>query len=862
MANDNVYKEVLSNGITVLINESHEAPVVGCNFWVKTGSVYEKENEKGLTHFIEHLLFKGTKKRAVGQLDKEVKALGGYNNAFTTYDATNFVIVLPSEYVKKALEIEYDALTASVFDEVELNKERQVVLEELKRGLDNPDNFLWQKLMELSFESHYKTPIIGYEENLKKFTRSDIVGYWKKHYSPDNLIVVVSGDVKKDEVMGYVKEIFGRMERPKNVAKEVLPLLALKQNTRFKKYTGEIDGRYLAVAFRIADASNPDTAKMEILSRILGGSESSVFYQSIKEEKQLVDSIDCGIYSGKFGGLFVVVAEPRQGKFSETLKEIFARINELKKTGVKNSDIDKVKSDLIREQSKENMKVENMAINLGDFEMLGDYKKYFEYFSNMKKVTDDDIAEVLRKYISPENANVVVYYPATAKKELEKYNKIKDIKPLLAATPEKKGAQVGKVVKKTLVSGALLLSKKRTSTPVVAIKFIFKGGAIAETDANNGITNLMLDTMFKGTQKMTAKEFAAKIDSLGIVLSKDINKDSFGFSAELTKDNLEDFFEVFSDMVLNPKFDAGEMDKERQDILNRIGKIKDEPAAYADKLFNKELFGQHPYKKSLIGETDSVKNLTVKELKAWHTKFVTPTELIISTVGNADAGEIATMINKCFIGWKGGKKNEIKIPENKMTKGKKYNRQIINKNQVHIILGFLGPKVSSKDVLPFRVLDSIMSGGMNSRLFTEIREKRNLCYTVYSMFDRTLERGAFRVYTATSPENETLAITELMKVLGELYKNGVTEQEVTSAKTYMIGMYKIGMQDYMAQAASYGLYEFWGLGYDMVDRMPEEIAKVTKADVNNVIKKYFELENYSEVVVGPKKSATTKGEKK
>src|SRR5208283_2771214 len=162
MADGQVYKEKLENGVTVIINESHDAHVAACNFWVKVGSSLENDSEKGISHFIEHLMFKGTKKRKVGEIDKEIKELGGYNNAFTSYDNTNYVIVLPSEYVDKAIDIEYDALSASVFDKEEVDKEREVVIEELKRGLDSPGVFLWQKLMESAYDAYYKVPIIGY----------------------------------------------------------------------------------------------------------------------------------------------------------------------------------------------------------------------------------------------------------------------------------------------------------------------------------------------------------------------------------------------------------------------------------------------------------------------------------------------------------------------------------------------------------------------------------------------------------------------------------------------------------------------------------------------------------------------------
>ncbi|OPZ66247.1 MAG: Peptidase M16 inactive domain protein [Candidatus Aerophobetes bacterium ADurb.Bin490] len=207
------------------------------------------------------------------------------------------------------------------------------------------------------------------------------------------------------------------------------------------------------------------------------------------------------------------------------------------------------------------------------------------------------------------------------------------------------------------------------------------------------------------------------------------------------------------------------------------------------------------------------------------------------------------MVEKYFGSWKKGRQPGAKIPV-KITDRKKEKRETFDKNQTHMVIGFLGPKSGSADYYPFRVLDSVLSGGMSSRLFTEVRDKRNLCYTVYSTFDRTVERGAFKIYTATSPENEQAAYDAIMDVLRDLEKNGITEDELKSAKAHINGMYKIGMQDYMGRADSYVSYEILGLGYENVDKFPENINAVTVDDVKAVIKKYFNLDGMTKAVVG------------
>jgi zinc protease len=865
MAEEQVYTEKLDNGITVIISENHTAPVAACNFWVKTGAAFETDSEKGLSHFLEHMMFKGTEKRPVGQIDKEVKELGGYNNAFTSYDATNFVIVLPSDQIDKAIDIEYDALSSSVFDKEEMDKEREVILAELYRGLDNPDVFLWQKFMNLAFDKYYRDPIIGFAGNLKDYTRDDLVKYYTKYYVPENLIIVVSGDVDKAKIMANIRGSFGKLPVKASSAAAVTKTAEglQKQGFNFKSYSGAIDGRYLAIGFKIPDALSQDIPKLEILARVLGGSESSVLYQSVKEDKQLVDDIDSDIFSGKFGGMLVISANVREGKTAEVLQTIFRQIDLLKKSGVSSDQLQRIKSDINREQSKENMQVENMASNLGYYETLGDYKMYYTYNDAIKRVIEPDIKEVMNKYLDTDSADIVLYYPEKKESEFKKLQTADDVRKLMPPAVEKKQEATGVVTKTVLDNGIILIHKKLDNTSIVDMKFSWRGGIVYEGSEDGeykGITNLMLSSMLKGTAKLNATQLANTLDDLGAVLNKDIKRDSYGWAAEVVNTNLEKFMDVLSDITLHPSFDPDEVYKEKKDITNQIEQIKDNPPSYLNKIFNYLFFEWHPYGFPMIGEADTVRRASVKRIRQWHDDYMTPNNLYVTVVGNVDLEVMKSLINNSFKGWKKGKDLKPKLPM-RITNEMKTTREVIDKNQSHIMIGFLGPKSSSEDYFPFRVLDTILSGGMDSRLFSEIREKRNLCYTIYSSFDRNVENGAFRIYTATSPENEKTAIKEIFRVLKDLYDNGVTDAEMKSAKSYISGMYKVGLQDYMAQADSYVSYEIWGIGYKKMDEFLSEIDKVKKQQVNAVIKKYIKLENYTQAVVGPAEKKGKKNDK-
>ncbi len=854
MAELKVFEEKLDNGATVLINENNAAPVAACNFWFGVGAAYENEKEKGLSHIIEHMMFKGTEKRGVGGMDKEIKKMGGYNNAFTSYDATNYIIVIPSEHIMKALEVQYDALTSSVFDREELKKELNVILEELYRGKDSPSTFLFQELMKLSFEKRYHAPIIGYEKNIKSYTSKDVVDYYKKYYLPGNLVISISGDVKKEELLPYIKKTFGTMKTRRTGEVSYNADAGAGGGLKYRAIPGNIESRYLAVAFNIPDVVSGDIPSLEILARILGGTESSRLYRQLREEKQLVNSINSDVFSGKFGGLFIITAEVRKGKYAETLESIFKEIGRVRNHPVMPSETEKVKSDLIREHAGENMKVENIASALGYYETISDYRMYFDYNENLKRVIDTDVIKAAEKYLDPEAVNIVVYYPQKAEKEFEPHKKPENIKKFTRAASIKKKTEAGGVTMEKLDSGIKLIHRKITNTDAVAMRFVFMGGVIYEGGFKEGwyrgITNLMLDTMLKGTEELDAVRLAAEIDRLGAVFVKEIDNDNFGFAGEVINRNFEPFMELVSGIITDPAMGLWEMRKEKRDIINSIKNIKDRPSAYALKVFNEEFFEWHPYGYHIPGSVNSVKRIPLRYLKRWHKRYVTPNNLILSITGNIDKSYIKEVINRHFKGWKKGQNLKPDLPV-RITREKRAIRKKINKKQSHVVIGFLGPKTNSKDYYAFRVFNNILSGGMDSRLFSVVRDKKNLCYSVYSTFDRMLDRGAFRIMAAASPKNEDELVDEVFKLLRNLRKNGVTKEEVRSAKNHINGMYKIGLQDYMARAESYAMYEFWGLGYKNVDWFMKKIKRVNAEDVNRVIRKYIKTGNYTMVIAGP-----------
>lgn len=291
MDKQDVTKVVLDNGMTVLVKETHSAPVIAINTLVKVGYFNEPDSLTGISHLLEHMFFKGTKKRKVGQLRDETRSLGGYLNGGTIYEYTHYYTVLPQRFAKEGLELQSDALLNSVVDSVELGKEKKVVIQEVKRKLDNPDALAWEKLMELAFEKH---PIrrwrMGTEEQNASFARNDLENHYHSFYRPDNIILSIVGDIKTDEILKVVKDYYGDF-RTENTEKKPIPSEPEQKEFKYAQMKGDITQTYLKIGFRIPAKLEQDFFALDVLSHILGHGRSSRLSQVLKEREKLVSFI-------------------------------------------------------------------------------------------------------------------------------------------------------------------------------------------------------------------------------------------------------------------------------------------------------------------------------------------------------------------------------------------------------------------------------------------------------------------------------------------------------------------------------------------------------------------------------------------
>ncbi|NIP30043.1 MAG: hypothetical protein GTO02_07500 [Candidatus Dadabacteria bacterium] len=551
----------LDNGMTVILEENDSSPVVAVNVWVGTGSACEIDGEFGLAHVHEHMLFKGTKKRKVGEIARLVEAGGGDINAYTSFDETVYFVVSASRFLNETLDILSDVVENSTFDPGELEKELEVVVEEIRRGEDSPSRVLSQKMFETAFDVHpYKRPIIGTMESVKSFTREGILNFYKKWYSPQNMILVIVGDFDKGSIKKNIEKTFGNIKK-RSIPECKLPKEPNQNNLKTFVINKDINEGYLSMGYHITSAKDEDTPVIDVISNILGSGDSSRLFRNVKEEKALVNDIYSYAYTPKHEGLFVVGGTLESKKVKEAYKEIIKEIERLKTEPVSSEELSRaiinIESDSI--YSKETM--QGQAQKLGFFELkTNDYKYEREYLNRVKNINEDDIIRISKKYFKKENLTAGVLLPTSknniTESELKElvdntYNEIS----MISDIADEKNEDVQRYV---LDNGIRLLIKENHSVPLFATRAAFLGGSRYEKESNNGISNFVSEMLTRGTKSRTAEEIAMEIESLAGSLEGFSGRNSIGVTVEGLSKNFIKTFEIFSDVILNPTF----LDKE------------------------------------------------------------------------------------------------------------------------------------------------------------------------------------------------------------------------------------------------------------------------------------------------------------
>ena len=857
-----IHKTVLPNGLTVLVNEDHSAPVVAIVTYVKAGYFDETDEQNGLAHALEHMFFKGTEKRGVGDIAKETKASGGYLNAHTIYDNTTYYTVLPSSGFEKGLEIQADAYANSVIDARELAKEMEVIIQEAKRKSDSPAAVATETLYELLHDAHrMRRWRIGREPGLRAFTRELMNGFYRNFYRPGNTILSISGDVDARVAMLRVSEVYGRLEAGEPV-RNPGPPEPDHTGFRYRELSGDIAQSQLVFGWRTPGTLDPDTPALDVAAAVLGTGRASRLYRAVRERK-LASSVSAYDYTPTELGVFVVHAETEPETTAEAARVIWDQMHQVRVGSVNEDELTRVRRIFEARWARRLETAEGRANYLAEWEALGGWALGDEYYKRYMSVSADDIQRVVRKYLAEERAAALIYRPESAPLVAHDAADMKrilgeggsEILPTVPprtgkASPPAKGIELEKEEAGVFVfhtaAGVPVLVRRKAGTPIANIGVYIVGGAVEEEKEQAGLTLLMARTMLKGTTTRSAAQIAEDSEMLGGTIAASAGNDSFGWSLSVPTTRLAEALELLGDVIQRPTFPSDAFETERTVALSNVAMLRDDMYRYPLRLASSVAFKGHPYGDPPMGTEESLRAITAEQAKEWHKSKVLESAVVIGIVADVDPKEAADMVAREFGALEVEKAPKVGKP--RWPRSVKIAAESRDKAQTAIALAFAAPS-RSDDARFAASLIATVASGLGGRFFDELRDRQSLAYTVHAGVSEKRLAGIFVSYIATSPEKEGVARAGLLAEFAKLRDQSVTPTELDRAKEYVVGSHAISQESGGALLGE--MLDAWMFGEGLHEILEHDtrVRAVSAEQMRDVAEKYFDPEKRVEGIV-------------
>ena len=842
----------LDNGLTLHIAAGHPAPVVAVQAWVGVGSADETPPVAGVAHVVEHMLFKGSSGYGLGELTRAIERGGGEINAWTAFDHTVYHAVLGRDHTDGAIDAIGDALLAPRVDPDELRREREIILEEIRQGADDPARSVAQSLFATAFVAHpYRRPVIGTADSVRRLGERQLLEFFRSFYVADNLTLVVAGDVDPSRVKKAVERRFRSM--PSGRPQRCVAAEPVQSAPRASCTLRDVSEAYLSVGFHVPAARHPDVAALDVAAILLGQNESARLPRMLRDRDQLATSAYANVHALRDPGLLVLSATSKGNDAHAVVGGLVDRSLELTDE-LSTEELDKARIAAETGFVRQLETAQGRARSIGwHATVAGDPQFGHVYLDRIRAVRRHDVAAVMRRYLRPENASVAAILPKrTAASATKRFARQAEQRvrrslakaPVVAAPVEKRVA---------LPNGMVVLVRRDASVPVVAMRAVWKGGQRVEDAKTAGASTLLARMLTRGCGKLDASAVADRIDRLGGSLGGVTGRNSFGVSAEWLARTWKPGLDLVADCILDPRFPQAELVRERRLLLDDQTAQADSPTQVAFRVFSEALYGDHPYARDALGTPDAVSDLSRSALAAFYADRYPVSGLTLAIVGDVEIDEVIAAVQARFGALPKAKAAALAVKPLVLDGRSSTEREVyryLDRQQAHLVVGFPGATVDAKDRFALELLVAIL-GGQSGRLFGELREKQALVYRVSAHSIEGIDPGFVAVYLSCAPDKLPAAIAGVRSELARVRTGGVTADEVERARNYLIGSHQIAMQRRAAVANAMAYHEAYGLGWQSWAGYDDAIRAVTPADIAAAAQTYLRADRAITATVQP-----------
>ncbi|MDQ3023070.1 MAG: insulinase family protein [bacterium] len=882
-AQEGAIKEfTLDNGLKVILKENHDAPVVNFNMAFRVGSKHERPGITGIAHLLEHIMFKSTATRPLGDFDRMLSEVGADNNANTWLDRTIYYETIAADKVDIALQLDADRMRNMLFIAEEHKLEMPVVRNELEQRNDSPQTLLYEEMLTMAFKAHpYSIPTIGWVDDVEGITTPDIKEFYDRWYHPDNAFIVATGDFNTDELLAKIKKYFGPIPAS-GVKQPRLPVEPVQNGERrFElKRAGQLD--YMMAGWHIPEAEHTDSFALVILGDILGSGRTSRLYKAVVDSGKTAEAW-AGSEAFDYGDPFLFMAGATMNPGvapGEVEPLLLAEIERLKTGGITDAELARAKKQaraafVYREDS-----IVAQSNSLISFEMYNSgWRNYFNYLPGIEAVTAADVQRVAQTYLTADNRTVGYYLaireqdggpavgaPAEASRvkpeplHYKPEGATEDSQigfagglpsaPTIAASDTGSYANVF-----TLPNGLTVVVRENHSNPSVSISGLVRAGSIDDPADKPGLANLAVSMLKRGTAKWTKEQLAELEENNAVSLGYGPGRENFSFSGRSLSEDLPTLLDLLQSTLLQPTFPQTELDLLRQQVLAAIADADNDTATQAGRAARRALYGDdNPFTHDEIGTVESVQAATVDDIAAWYSAHSVPEGSIITIVGDVSAAQVRSEIERRLGSWSGklGNHNALIARASDFRAPATPNVDVFLADKSNVSLIWAGPGASRQGTAwpKYSVATYVLGGDFGSRLNKRLRVQEGLTYGSFAFFDSNLAAGPLFTQADVNPENIAAAEKAMTEELTKYAATGPTEEEFRRAKSFLTGNYPVRLASNGSIARELTTNVYLGRGVDYIRDYPGLVEAVTLQEVLGVIRDYIDQSKMVHVRAG------------
>jgi zinc protease len=836
-------RRVLPNGLTVLALEDRRLPRAAAVLALRTGSAHDPEGLSGMAHYLEHMVFKGTRSHKPGDIDLLTLRHGGENNGYTDPDVTTFWFRVHPDGLEPVLDLLAEILGACTLDAAELERERGPVLRELEAELDDPWGALEPHLAaSLYREGGYRIPTLGRPEDVRRITRDSMAAFYKAHYVPPNAVLALVGDFDKDRAFRAVEARFAPLPRGAEPPPAPAPRPGEGRDAEISTASG---ADRLAVAFRGPPGGSDDDILLDLLAALLGEGRSSrlssrlVYHEGLAPE----GGVHAANESRRRGGVFTIRVELALDAPLEAVRDaVLEEIERLRAEPPSERELRRARNLLRSRWLFDAESADGRAMTAAWWEALGRPDYVNRYLSRLETATPEAVSAAARRYLAPENRAVGVSRRKAKRSPGPRTARALQAAPSWAAAHEER-----------LENGLAVVVQPRPGTGVLAVRAFVEAGPLFEPEEKAGVAFLTGDLLDEAIEdddgrRLCGEDLAAPLEFAG----GEFFTDAEGVSVRIPAEHAARAFDLVRDVLRYPSFPEELVRARREDLLARIETQDDDPRDAARRLFFREAYRGHPLARPETGFKQTVEKLTRADVQAHYERFFRPENTILAVAGDIDPARAVAEIRARLGSWRGrGEWTRPRVPEARRQEEPRRAFLTHPSELVWIHLGHAGPLRTHPDHAALRVLETILcsSPGFTNRLAARVRESLGLSYEVGGSV--TLGAGPagapFEIVLGVRPEDKDRALAAVREVLEKFVEEGPTAREVEDARRYLVGSQARAWETSEEAAASLVERLRFGLGRDEAAR----IAAVSPEDVRRAARRHLDPRALTVAVVGP-----------